>query len=111
MDEWGFGTRLPRCFQHIQCAHGVRVKIIKRNGGGTVMAWLRGGVNNYGGTDFIYQRENSRPVTDIEFMMNKSGEALLQALLVPSRVPLRAKKDRTLVAIHAMNLAAQFTRK
>ena len=40
--------------------------------------------------------------------MNKAGQVLLQAVLVPSGIALRSEKDGALIVVHAVNLPAEF---
>ena len=52
VDERRFGAGVPRGFQQIQGANSVGFKIVEWNGGGAVMAGLRGGVDDGIGPDF-----------------------------------------------------------
>jgi hypothetical protein len=60
-------------------------------------------VHDHGGPDLFDERGQASSISNIHLMVNKSRDQLLEPALVPSRVPVRAKKYGTLVVIETVN--------
>jgi len=108
MHEGGLGTGLTGSLQHVECADGIGIEIVKGNGCGAVMAGLGGCMDNGIGSDLRDELENSLAVTDIEFVVDKALELSLEALLVPAGISLGTEEDGTLVVINSMDLVTEF---
>jgi len=71
------------------------------------VAGLCGRVNDGGGFQLANECQHAGPVADIEFMVNKPREGLLQSSLVPSGVALWSKEHRPLIVVETVDLVAQ----
>ena len=101
----------PGGFEQVQGADGIGVKIIERNGGGAVMAGLGRRVDYGIRAKRLEQGANAGPVADVQFVMDECRQSLLEPLLVPAGVALRAEKHGALIIVHAMDLPAKFSPK
>ena len=48
--------------------------------------------------------DHPRSIPDIQLVMSKIGEALLEAALIPASITLRPEEDRPLIVIETVNL-------
>jgi hypothetical protein len=106
VDERGLGAGLPGSFEEVQSADCIRIEVIERNRGGSIVTRLGGGVYNGVGLDSTNEFEDAGSVTDIDLMMPEHafGQIGHEPLLIPPGVALGAEKDRSLVVINAVNL-------
>jgi hypothetical protein len=107
VDEGGLRASLSGGLEHVQCADCIGIKVVKRDGGGTIMAGLGGRVNDGIGLNLGNQVENPLTVADVQFVVDEALEILLEALLVPAGVSLRAEENGSLVVIHAVDLVTK----
>lgn len=107
VDEGGLRAGSACGLEHIEGADGVGVEIVEGDCRRSVMAGLRRGVDDGIGLDLGNEVEDSLAVSDVEFVVDEALEVLLEALLVPSGVSLRAEENGALVIINAVNLIAE----
>ena len=100
VDKRSLRARSPGCFQQIQGATSVDVKIIKRPGGGQIMAGLGRGVDDCVRSDFADEFQDSRPVAYIDLVVAKTGKLSLEALPVPGCVSLGTEKIAAHVVVN-----------
>ena len=103
-------TGLAGGFQKIQRTHGIGIEIIKGDRRRAVMRWLRSGMHNHIRTNPHDQIRHALPVADIHFVVDKTDQLPLEALLVPTRISLRTKKNSALVIVQSMHGVAKFRR-
>lgn len=103
VDERRLGADLPGCFEKVKGPDGVGVEIVKRDGGGPVVTRLCGSMNDCIGAYRTEQLSDTTAIPDIQFVMFEVREGDLEALLAPTRVPLRAEEYRALIVVHTMN--------
>src|SRR5437762_11128939 len=72
---------------------------------------MGGRVDNQSGLELLDQPQNSRAVSNVQFVMREARQCAHQPLLVPTRAALRAKKDFALVVINAVNGKSAFVEK
>src|ERR1051326_7639915 len=68
------------------------------------MRWLRRGVNDRRRLEFLDQPENACPIANIQLVMNESGKAARETVLVPASVSLRPEENLTLVIVNTVDL-------
>lgn len=107
MDEGGLGTSLSRGLQHVERADGIRIKVIKGDGCGAIMAGLGRCVDDCIGLYFGHQVEDTLSVADIQFVVDEALQLALEALLVPAGVALGTEEDGALVVINSVNLVPE----
>ena len=105
--EYSVGHCAAGCFQHVQRADCIDVKIVKRATGGQVVAGLGGGMHDHVRPDLFQTAQHRRPVPYIEFVMGKSLMSFAQPLLVPARIALHTEKVRAHIVVDAVNPPAQ----
>lgn len=108
VNEGGLGAGLTCCFEYVECADGIRVEVVKGDGGCTVMTRLGGGMHDCIGSDLRDELENSLAVADIQLVVDEALQLSHEALLVPPSVSLWAEEDGALVIIDSVNLVAEF---
>jgi hypothetical protein len=81
-------------------------KSIERDRRGQVVRRLGRGVNDDRGPERADQFEHARAVADVQFVVGEARQSLLEALLIPAGVALRAKEGFALVVVHAVNSEA-----
>ncbi len=108
VDEGSLRAGAACSLEHIEGADGIGIEVVEGDRRSPVMAGLGGGVDDGIGPDLGDQVEDSLPVADVEFVVDEALQVLLEALLVPSGVSLRAKENGTLVVIHPVDLVAEF---
>jgi hypothetical protein len=64
----------PCSFQQVYGAHGIRIKIIKRDFRRQVVRGLGGSMHNDFGYQFTYEGEHTLSIPDVQFMMPKLFE-------------------------------------
>ena len=103
VDERRLGTGLAGGFEEVQRADSVGVEVIKRNRSRAVVRGLCGGMDDDIGFDFCNEVENALPVPDVQFVVGEARDEIGEALLIPARVALGAKKCRALVVVHPVD--------
>lgn len=103
VNERRFRACSPRRFQKIQSSYRVRVEVIIRDRGGTIVARLSCSVNDGVRPECVDEIQDTVPVANIEFMMLETRKVVLQPALVPARISLWPEKDRTLIVVQAMD--------
>ncbi len=111
VDEWAFRAGLARSFEKIQRADSIGIEIIEGYRRRAIVGGLGGCMDNHIGTNFFHQIENPGAIADIDFVMDKAGQALDETLLIPARVALGSKKHCALVIVHPMHCKSEFIRK
>jgi len=106
--EGGLWAGLTGRLQHVEGADGIGIEVVKWDGCRSVMAGLGGCVDDGVWTDLGDELENSLAVADIQFVVDKALQLSLEALLVPTGIPLRAEENGALVVINSVNLVAEF---
>ena len=103
VDERRLGARLPRGFKKVQGAHRVHIEVIEWPTRGEIVTGLRGGVDERVRPHFLEQGQHARAIANIQFVMLKSRELLLESLRVPARVAAGAEEVRAHIVVHAVN--------
>src|SRR2546425_37386 len=83
MNEWGADTVSSASFKHVQCPHGVSIKIIEGDSRRTVVRGLCSCMDDEIRANFADQSLNTRAIADVPLMMLKFRNSALQPLLVP----------------------------
>ncbi len=86
VDEWRFGARSAGGFEEIEGADGVGIEVIERDCRGSIVAGLRGGVDDGVGPNVGQESENLLAIADIQFVVCVVGERTGQSLLIPARI-------------------------
>lgn len=89
--------------KQVGCADGVYVEIIERDFCGQVVGRLRGVMDDDGGFEGFDELGHSGAIADVQLVVCKVRERLLEPLLVPAGVALRAEEDFALVVVHVMH--------
>jgi len=108
VDEGSLGAGAACGLEHVQCANGIGVEVFEGYRCRPVMAGLGGGVDDGVGPDLSNKVEDTLSVADVELVVDEALEILLEALLIPAGVSLRAKEDRALIVIDSVDLVSKF---
>ena len=107
VDEGRPGAGATDGFEQVQGADGIGVEVIERDGGGAVVAGLRGGVDDGVGLELGDEIEDALAVADVEFVVVEVFDQLGQALLVPAGVTLRSEENGALVVVEAVDFPTE----
>jgi hypothetical protein len=91
----------PGGFKEVQCATGIRVKVIEDNLGCAVVRRLCCSVNNYVWPGFLQKPQNSLTVAYVEIMVLVPWDLIAQPPKGPRCVSLWPEKYSALVIVHA----------
>ena len=94
-------------FEEVQRADRIGIEIVEGNGGGAVVAGLRGGVDDGVGLEIGDEIEGALAVTDVELVVVEVLDELGEALLIPTCVALRTEENSALVVIEAVDFPAE----
>ncbi len=106
MDEGAGDAGAAGGFKKVEGADCVDVEVVKRAGGGEVVAGLGGGVDDGGGFKFFDECEDRSAIPYIELVMTEGGEGLSEAMLVPAGVSAWAKEVGSLIVVDAVDFLA-----
>jgi len=106
VNKWRVGAISACGLQKIESSPGIGIEIVERNRGRPVVARLGSGMNDGIWTDGRHQVKDGLTIPDVDLVMGIPGDLTGKALLVPSRIALRAEEDSTLVVINTVDGAA-----